>query len=282
MSYQTLIFEEKDQIAYITLNQPKSLNALSRQVLEDLGAVAEELKQSSSVKVVIISGAGDRAFAAGANIKEMSTISPQQAQSLSLLGNKVFEAIANLPQPVIGAVNGYALGGGCELSLACDIRLASDKAVFGQPEVHLGILPGFGGSQRLPRLVGPARAKEIIYTGRNVKADEALTIGLVNQVVPADLLMAEADKLAKMILNQGQLAVQKAKLAIDLGLDLPLNRALEVEAEMFGNLFATEDQKEGMQAFIDKRQPNFKNKGLIRHVLPPFLCTNLDSQTLSG
>ena len=183
MSYQTLIFEEKDQIAYITLNQPKSLNALSRQVLEDLGAVAEELKQSSSVKVVIISGAGDRAFAAGANIKEMSTISPQQAQSLSLLGNKVFEAIANLPQPVIGAVNGYALGGGCELSLACDIRLASDKAVFGQPEVHLGILPGFGGSQRLPRLVGPAKAKEIIYTGRNVKADEALTIGLVNQVV---------------------------------------------------------------------------------------------------
>ena len=260
MSYQTLIFEEKDQRAYITLNQPKSLNALSRQVLEDLGAVAEELKQSSSVKVVIISGAGDRAFAAGANIKEMSTISPQQAQSLSLLGNKVFEAIANLPQPVIGAVNGYALGGGCELSLACDIRLASDKAVFGQPEVHLGILPGFGGSQRLPRLVGPAKAKEIIYTGRNVKADEALTIGLVNQVVPADLLMAEADKLANMILNQGQLAVQKAKLAIDLGLDLPLNRALEVEAEMFGNLFATEDQKEGMQAFIDKRQPDFKNQ----------------------
>ena len=260
MSYQTLIFEEKDQIAYITLNQPKSLNALSQQVLEELRAVAEELKQSSSVKVVIISGAGDRAFAAGANIKEMSTISPQQAQSLSLLGNKVFEAIANLPQPVIGAVNGYALGGGCELSLACDIRLASDKAVFGQPEVHLGILPGFGGSQRLPRLVGSAKAKEIIYTGRNVKADEALTIGLVNQVVPADLLMAEADKLANMILNQGQLAVQKAKLAIDLGLDLPLNRALEVEAEMFGNLFATEDQKEGMQAFIDKRQPDFKNQ----------------------
>ena len=260
MSYQTLIFEEKDQIAYITLNQPKSLNALSQQVLEELGAVAEELKQSDSIKVVIISGAGDRAFAAGANIKEMSTISPQQAQSLSLLGNKVFEAIANLPQPVIGAVNGYALGGGCELSLACDIRLASDKAVFGQPEVHLGILPGFGGSQRLPRLVGPARAKEIIYTGRNVKADEALTIGLVNQVVPADLLMAEADKLANLILDQGQLAVQKAKLAIDLGLDLPLNRALEVEAEMFGNLFATEDQKEGMQAFIDKRQPDFKNQ----------------------
>ena len=260
MSYQTLIFEEKDQIAYITLNQPKSLNALSQQVLEELRAVAEELKQSSSVKVVIISGAGDRAFAAGANIKEMSTISPQQAQSLSLLGNKVFEAIANLPPPVIGAVNGYALGGGCELSLACDIRLASDKAVFGQPEVHLGILPGFGGSQRLPRLVGSAKAKEIIYTGRNVKADEALTIGLVNQVVPADLLMAEADKLANMILNQGQLAVQKAKLAIDLGLDLPLNRALEVEAEMFGNLFATEDQKEGMQAFIDKRQPDFKNQ----------------------
>ena len=260
MSYNTILFEEKIGIAYITINQPKSLNALNTEVLTELGQAVQTIKESETIKVVILTGAGEKSFVAGANIVEMSTKNAKEGQVFSLLGNRIFEALATLDQPSIAAVNGFALGGGCELAMSCDLRIASENALFGQPEVGLGITPGFGGTQRLARIVGIAKAKELIYTASNIKAAEAERIGLVNKVVPQEELMAEAEKLAGKILKQSQTAVQKAKIAIDLGIELPLHRAVEVEAEMFGNLFATEDQKEGMAAFVEKRKPEFTGK----------------------
>lgn len=260
MSFETIKLEVKDSIAYLTIDQPKSLNALSSQVLKELSEVATEIAESEDAKIVIITGAGEKSFVAGANIKEMKELNAIEGRDFSDLGNSTFEKIANLPQPTIAAVNGYALGGGCELAISCDIRLASENAVFGQPEVGLGITPGFGGTQRLPRLIPTGIAKELIYTARNIKAQEALEIGLVNHVYTQDELLGEAEKLAGKILGNGQLAVQKSKKAIDVGLDSSLQRGLDMEREVFGALFATEDQKEGMSAFIEKRQAEFKNK----------------------
>lgn len=260
MSYETIRLEVKNKIAYLTIDQPKALNALSSQVLKEIAKAADEIHENDDVKVVIVTGEGEKSFVAGANIKEMQKLNAIEGRDFSDIGNTAFEKIANLPQPTIAAVNGFALGGGCELAISCDIRLASDNAVFGQPEVGLGITPGFGGTQRLPRLIPTGIAKELIYTGRNVKAEEAKTIGLVNHVYSQDDLMEEAEKLANKMLGNGQLAVQKAKKAIDVGLDSSLQRGLDMEREVFGILFSTEDQKEGMQAFIDKRKPEFKTK----------------------
>lgn len=260
MSYKTIKLEVKGNIAYLTVDQPKSLNALSSKVLKELSQAATEIAESNEAKVVIITGAGEKSFVAGANIKEMQSLNAIEGRKFSDIGNSAFEQIANLPQPTIAAVNGFALGGGCELAIACDIRLASENAIFGQPEVGLGITPGFGGTQRLPRLIPTGIAKELIYTARNVKAQEAKEIGLVNHVYTQEELMAEAEKLAQKILGKGQLAIQKAKKAIDVGLDSSLQRGLDMEREVFGILFSTEDQKEGMSAFIEKRQPEFKSK----------------------
>lgn len=260
MSYETIKLEVKNNIAYLTIDQPKSLNALSSEVLTEISSAADEIAQNDEVKVVILTGAGEKAFVAGANIKQMQSLNAIEGRDFSDLGNTAFEKIANLPQPTIAAVNGFALGGGCELAISCDIRLASENAVFGQPEVGLGITPGFGGTQRLARVIPVGIAKELIYTARNVKAEEAKEIGLVNHVYAQDQLMEEAEKLASQILSKGQLAVQKSKKAIDVGLDSSLQRGLDMEREVFGILFSTEDQKEGMAAFVEKRKPEFKNK----------------------
>lgn len=260
MVFETIKLEEKNNIGYLTIDQPKVLNALSSQVLKEILEAAEQIAASETIKVVIITGAGEKSFVAGANIKEMKDLNAVEGQAFSDLGNTAFEKIANLKQPTIATVNGFALGGGCELAIACDIRLASENAVFGQPEVGLGITPGFGGTQRLARLIPTGMTKEMIYTARQVKADEAKEIGLVNHVYDQADLMTEAEALAEKILANGQLAVQKSKKAIDLGLDSSLTRGLDYEREVFGALFATADQKEGMAAFVDKRKPEFKGE----------------------
>ena len=207
-----------------------------------------------------MTGAGEKAFVAGADITEMKDLNTMEGRKFSILGNKVFRRLENLEKPVIAAVNGFALGGGCELAMACDIRLASEKAKFGQPETGLGITPGFGGTQRLPRLVGTGMAKELIYTGKIIKADEALRIGLVNRVVEVDKLMEEAKNLAETIAANAPIAVKLSKTAINRGVQCDIDTALMYEAEAFGECFSTADQKEGMTAFVERRDKNFQNK----------------------
>lgn len=260
MEFEKIILEENNGVGYLTINQPKSLNALNSQVLNEIDQALDQVAASESIRVLVITGAGEKAFVAGADIKEMQALNAREGQAFSKLGNDVFAKLANLAQPSIAAVNGFALGGGCELALSCDMRIASENALFGQPEVGLGITPGFGGTQRLPRLVGSGIAKELILSARNVKSEEALRIGLVNRVVPLEDLKAEVDKLASKIASQGQTAVQMSKKAIDNGLEMPLANGLELEAQAFGLCFSTEDQKEGMLAFIEKRPAEFTNK----------------------
>ncbi|AQS53779.1 Short-chain-enoyl-CoA hydratase [Jeotgalibaca dankookensis] len=258
--YETLLIEKKDGIGTLTINRPKSLNALNSQVLQELHDAFIAIDQDKDIHVLIVTGSGEKAFVAGADIKEMKEKHALAGREFSNFGNKVFSLLDNLSQPTIAAVNGFALGGGCELALACDIRIGSENAKFGQPEVGLGIIPGFGGTQRLSRLVGPAKAKELIYTGKVIKSEEAETIGLLNAVVPIEELLDEANKMATMILKQAPLAVKASKEAINRGLEMDLSHALALEAEMFGILFSTEDQKEGMTAFTEKRKATFKNK----------------------
>jgi len=218
------------------------------------------LAQDSDVGIVIITGAGEKAFVAGADIKEMKDMSPLEARNFMHFGQGVFNDIENLPKPTIAAVNGFALGGGCELALSCDMIIASEKAKFGLPEVTLGIHPGFGGTQRLPRLIGSAKAKELIFTGKMIDANEALRIGLVNKVVPPENLMDVAKALAQKILKNGQLAIRLVKSAINAGLNVPLEKGLAYEAVTQGLAFTTEDKNEGLEAFLEKRKPNFKGK----------------------
>lgn len=258
--FETLLFKEEEGIGYLTINRPKMLNALSFEVLTEIGQVADLVAASQTIRVLIITGAGDKAFVAGADIKEMKDKNSLEGQAFSRLGNQVFGKIANLPQATIAVLNGFTLGGGCELALACDIRFGSPKTKIGQPEVSLGIIPGFGGSQRLSRLIGTGRAKDLIYTGRMVAGQEALQMGLINQIFEPEVLMEEAVNYAKLILKQAPLAVERAKDAIDNGIMMPLDQALLYESEIFGLLFSTEDQKEGMDAFVNKRQANFKRK----------------------
>lgn len=258
MDYKYLKVEKEGYIGIITVNRPEVLNALNREVLQEINKAAEYMEKDDEVRVVIITGAGEKAFVAGADIKEMQPLNAVEGRSFGKLGQEVFRRLETMEKPVIAAVNGFALGGGCELAMAADIRIASEKAKFGQPEVTLGITPGFGGTQRLPRLVGEGRAMELILTGRMINAEEALRIGLVNAVYPAEKLMEEAKKLAEMIARNAPLAVKFSKAAINKGLQTDIDTAMAIEADLFGLCFATEDQKEGMKAFINKEKVEFK------------------------
>ncbi|MER1955085.1 short-chain-enoyl-CoA hydratase [Desemzia incerta] len=260
LEYNTLLLEKKNGIGTLTINRPKNLNALNKEVLEELTQVLKAIEKDEDIHVLIVTGAGEKAFVAGADIKEMKDKNAIEGRDFSTLGNAAFSQLENLRQPTIAAVNGFALGGGCELAMSCDIRIGSVNAKFGQPEVGLGITPGFGGTQRLSRLVGLAKAKELIYTAKTINANEAMSIGLLNQLVEAGDLIAEAEKMAQAIMKQSPLAVEASKKAINRGYEMDLVHGLEMEAEMFGALFATEDQKEGMTAFTEKRKAAFKRK----------------------
>ncbi|HIV17578.1 MAG TPA: enoyl-CoA hydratase/isomerase family protein [Candidatus Alectryocaccobium stercorigallinarum] len=246
-------YEVQGQIAIMTINKPKVLNALDGEVLAELDKALDEV-DVNSVRCLILTGEGEKAFVAGADIAAQYPLSKAEGEAWGKNGNRIFLKIERLPIPVIAAVNGYALGGGCEICMACDIRICSENAVFGQPEVGLGITPGFGGTQRLARLVGPGMAKEMIYGGRNIKADEALRIGLVNHVYPLAELMNEAVKLANRIASNAPIAVRNSKKAINEGIELPMDEAVALEAKLFGDCFETHDQKEGMGAFLEKRK----------------------------
>ena len=259
MELKNIILEKEGHLAIVTINRPKALNALNSETLKDLDVVLEDLEKDSNIYSVILTGSGEKAFVAGADISEMKDLSEEEGKNFGLLGNRVFRRLEKLDKPVIAAISGFALGGGCELAMACDIRIASEKARFAQPEAGLGITPGFGGTQRLPRLVGEGKAKELIYTCAMIKADEALRIGLVNKVVPLESLMDEAKAMANAIMVNAPIAVKLCKDAINRGMQVDIDQAIEVEAEDFGKCFATEDQTEGMTAFIEKRAKNFSN-----------------------
>lgn len=256
----SVLVEKRGHTAVLTINRPEALNALNSQVLSDLSHAVSECDSDEDIYVLIITGAG-KSFVAGADIGEMKDYTSVSGKAFSEFGNSVFLQIEQLRKPVIAAVNGYALGGGCELALSCDIRLAGEKARFGQPETGLGITPGFGGTQRLPRVVGMSMAKELIFTCRQIKADEAEKIGLVSRVVPQDELMDEAMGLAESISANAQIAVRQAKSAINRGMQCDIATGLAYETEAFGLCFATEDQKDAMTAFMDKTKlDGFKNK----------------------
>lgn len=259
MDFKYLIVDRTDDIVKVTINKPKSLNALNSEVLSELSVCFHALEEDREVSVIVITGEG-KAFVAGADISEMQPLSSAQAYDFAKLAMDTFMLIEHMSKPVIAAVNGYALGGGCELSLACDIRIASEKAVFGQPEVGLGITPGFGGTQRLARTVGAGFAKEMIYTAKSIKADRALEIGLVNQVVPPEELEDAAMEMAKTIAGNAKLAVSYAKKAIVDGLQTDIHTGMDIEKLAFSLCFATEDQKEGMKAFLEKRGAEFKGE----------------------
>ncbi len=257
----TVLLEISGHVATITINRPNVLNALSTEVLSDLNGVLDEVEKTESVYAVIITGAGEKSFVAGADIAEMKDKNVEEAAAYGRFGNDVFSRIENFRCPVIAAVNGFALGGGCELSMACDIRIASSNARFAQPETGLGITPGFGGTQRLPRLVGAGMAKELIYTCRQVKAEEALSIGLVNKVVEPEALMEETMKLAQRIAANAPIAVAYSKKAINDGLQTDMNGGIAIEVKEFSECFSTEDQKMAMTAFVNKEKIEvFHNK----------------------
>ncbi|MEN6348873.1 MAG: short-chain-enoyl-CoA hydratase [Syntrophomonas sp.] len=260
MAFENLILEKEDYLAILYINRPKALNALNAETLYELEAAIKDIKADNNIKVVIVTGTGDKSFVAGADITFMLPLSPAEGRFFSDVGEKVMRGFELLEKPVIAAINGFALGGGCELAMACDIRLASENAIFAQPEVGLGVIPGFGGTQRLPRLIGEGRAKELTYTADVIKADEAYRIGLVNHVYPQDQLMDEAKKLAKKIASKAPLAVGYAKFAIGKGMQVDLDTAMSIESDMFGMCCATEDKFEGMGAFVEKRKPAFKGK----------------------
>ena len=253
-------YEVKGAVGVITINRPEALNALNSAVLDDLNAVLDGVDQEA-VRALVITGAGQKSFVAGADIGEMSTLSKAEGEAFGKKGNDIFRKIETVPLPVIAAVNGFALGGGCELSMSCDIRIAADNAVFGQPEVGLGITPGFGGTQRLARLVGPGMAKQMIYTARNIKADEAFRVGLVNAVYTQEELLPAAEKMAGQIAMNAPIAVRACKKAVNDGLQVDMDKAIVVEEKLFGSCFETHDQKEGMGAFLEKRkEKTFTNR----------------------
>ena len=259
-----VLYEEKGAVGIITINREKALNALNSQVLDELNATLDAVNLETT-RCLILTGAGEKSFVAGADIGEMRTLTKAEGEAFGKKGNDVFRKLETFPLPVIAAVNGFALGGGCEISMSCDIRIGSDNAVFGQPEVGLGITPGFGGTQRLARLVSPGMAKQLIYTARNIKAAEAYRIGLVNQVVSAEVdeagnvvktakeaLMAAAEKMAAGIAMQAPIAVRNCKKAINEGLQVDMDQAIVIEEKLFGDCFETEDQKAGMGNFLEK------------------------------
>ena len=259
MSWTNILLEKEGNVGILTIQREEALNALNIQVLTELDQAIEQVKNDESIHVLIITGKG-KAFVAGADISEMKDLNQFEGREFGALGINTFRKIELMEKPVIAMVNGYALGGGCELALSCDIRIASEKAVFGQPEVGLGITPGFSGTQRLPRIVGLAKAKELIFTANNIRADEALEIGLVNKLVSKDELLETTMKMAEKIASNAQLAVSYSKNAINRGIETDIETGISLEREYFGLCFASEDQKEGMSAFLEKRKPEFKSK----------------------
>jgi enoyl-CoA hydratase len=252
-----VITEKKDRAAIVTINRPKALNALNRDTLEELLACFAALEEDREIAAAIITGAGDKAFVAGADISAMQDMDTLAGREFGQLGQRVMNSVETFSRPVIGAINGFALGGGCELALACDFRIASETARFGQPEVNLGVIPGFGGSQRLPRLVGAGHAMELLVTGEIIDAEQACRIGLVNRVVSAAQLMDECLQVVEKISRKGPLAVRLCKEAVRGGMQMDIDRACRYESELFGICFASADQKEGMRAFLEKRPANF-------------------------
>jgi enoyl-CoA hydratase len=259
MKFDNLLIEKNNNIAILSFNKPSVLNALDSNVLTELDSAIDYIEKDNDIYVLIITGVG-KAFVAGADISEMREMDAEQGRKFGDLGSKVFRKIELMEKPVIAAINGFALGGGCELSMCCDIRIASVKAKFGQPEVSLGITPGFAGTQRLSRIVGTAKAKELIFTGNIINSEEAYKIGLVNKVVEIEELMNEAVKMAEKIASNAQLAVRYSKIAINRGYDVDFESGNEIEKVLFGLSFSTKDQKEGMTAFLEKRKANFENK----------------------
>ena len=252
-------FEIEGEFAILTINRPKALNALNSEVLDELDKVLDSI-DTYKIRALILTGAGEKSFVAGADIAEMSTLTKEQGKAFSKKGNDVFRKLETLEIPVIAAINGFALGGGCEIAMSCDIRICSENAIFGQPEVGLGITPGFGGTQRLARLVGPGMAKQMIFTGQNIKAEEALRIGLVNAVYPQNELLNEARKLALSIAKNGQSAVRNSKKAINDGLQLDIEKAIKIEEKLFGDCFQSDEQVDRMKKFLEKGKNKKQDK----------------------
>ncbi len=259
MELTDVIFE-KGQVATLTINRAPALNALNRSVLEQIAHVLREVRHDPSIRVLIVTGAGDRAFVAGADIAAMSKMSAVEGLEFSRLGHRVMQTVEDLPIPTIAAVNGFALGGGCELALACDLVIASEKARFGQPEINLALIPGFGGTQRLPHRIGQAKARELIMTGDMLDAKSALTLGLANQMVAPDQLMDAAKGLAAKLVSKSAVALRQAKAALRASFTMEEDAGLRFEQEAFGVTFASEDRVEGTTAFVEKRQPNWRHK----------------------
>jgi enoyl-CoA hydratase len=257
---ENLKLEKKNKIAYVTIDRPKVLNALNMATMQELHQVFTELKEDKEIRVVILTGAGEKAFVAGADINELAKNDPVEAKAYTHRGQAVLDLIENLGKPVIACINGFALGGGCEIAMACTMRLASENARLGQPEVKLGLIPGYGGTQRLPRLVGTGLAMQILLTGEMISAQEAHRVGLVNEVVPADKLIARAEEIAARIIANAPLAIQYCMEAVNRGMNMTLQEGLFLEATLFGMCCATEDKKEGTTAFLEKRAANFKGK----------------------
>jgi enoyl-CoA hydratase len=260
MAYDNLLFEVSEQIARITFNRPNVLNALNRKTIDELGDCLKKVRADDAIRVLILTGAGEKAFIAGADINELSQQTPVNGREFTLYGQEIIHRLETLGKPAIAAINGFALGGGCELALACTLRIASRNAKLGQPEVKLGIIPGYGGSQRLPRLCGKGVAHELILTGEMITAEEALRVGLVNRVVESAELLATAEAIAKKIIANAPLAVKYALEAVERGMEMPQEEGLYLEATLFGLCCATQDMREGTRAFLEKRPPKFEGR----------------------
>jgi len=260
MSFENILFEIREPLAVITLNRPKVLNALNQATFTELETVFTEIAATESIRAILLTGAGEKAFAAGADIQELAAVSAVEGQQLAARGQRIFDLIEGCGKPVIACINGFALGGGCELAMACTIRLASETARLGQPEVKLGLLPGYGGSQRLPRLIGKGAALKLLLTGEIISAVEAWRLGLVDEVVPAAELLQRGERLALAISANAPLAVRQTIAAVHAGYDLPLRQALDLEASLFGLCCATEDKAEGTRAFLEKRPAAWKGR----------------------
>jgi enoyl-CoA hydratase len=258
MAFETIIYEKKDNVAWITLNRPDKLNAQNDTLRSEVIAALEQANSDDEVRVIVITGAGDRAFSAGADIGQFPEWQPLNVIQRSKGARRPYTVIREIPKPVIAMVNGLALGGGCELAMACDIIIASDKARFGQPEINVGVIPGGGGTQILPRLVGEKKAKEMVFTGEFISAEEAWRLGMVNKVVPADKLKEAVEEIIAKLKSKSPAILKLAKIAVNRSLETPLSVGMEIENELFAMCFGTQDQKEGARAFLEKRPPNYK------------------------